>query len=171
MILLLTTASEGNTALGNTIVTMLAFIILLLVVKRFAWSAFMNMLEQRRLKIQNDLDSANADKESAANLKKESQDVLASARQEANQIILAAKKQSLQIQDNMVREAKEEVDHMRHAAKVEISQERSRIMNELKVELSDISIEIAEKILFREITDQDHHRIIDEFINGMDDAR
>lgn len=171
MFILLTTAEAGNTALGNTIVTMLAFVILLLVVKKFAWGAFTQMLDQRQARIQNDLDSAISDKEAAAALKKEAQDTLAKARTEANQIILAAKKQSLQIQDNMIKEAKDEVQHMHQSASTEIAQERSRIMNELKTELSDIAIEIAEKILHREISNQDHHHLIDEFINGMDDAK
>lgn len=162
--------TSGNTSLGNAIVTMVAFVLLLLVVKRFAWTAYMNMLTQRRQMIENDLTSAAEDREIAAQARKEAKELLANARQESNQIILAAKKQSLQIQDNMIKEAKEEVEQMLHAAKTEISQERSRTMNELKTELSDIAIEIAEKVLHREVTDQDHRQLIDEFINGMDDV-
>lgn len=167
--LLLMNASTGNTALGNTIVTLIAFIILLAIVKKFTWQPFMTMLEKRRSLIEGDIQKAAEEKALSIQAKQEAQQALREARSEANQIILTAKKQSLQIQDNMVKEAKEEAEQIREAAKNEMAQERARIFNEVKNELSDIAIEIAEKILHREISNKDHHNLINDFIQGMDD--
>ncbi|MBD3949336.1 F0F1 ATP synthase subunit B [Tuanshanicoccus lijuaniae] len=167
--ILSTTAETPNTALGNTIVTMVAFVVLLLIVKHFTWQPFMKMLEKRHQIIQNDLTHAANEKEASVKAKQEAQQLLKEARQEATQIIMQAKKQGLQVQDNMIKEAKEEVARMRESAEQEVAQERTRILNEVKGELTDISIEIAEKILRREISNADYHRLVEEFIHGMDD--
>lgn len=167
--MLLVNNPTGNTALGNTIVTMIAFVILLAIVKKFTWEPFMKMLETRRQMIDSDLSMAAAEKQAGIDSKKEAQEILNKARLEVNELILNAKKQSLQIQDSMIKEAKEEVAQLHLSAKQEIAQERTRILNEVKGELTDISIEIAEKILRREITNQDYHLLIEDFIQGMDD--
>ena len=91
------------------------------------------------------------------------------ARAEATQIILQAKKQSLQVQDTMLKEAKEEVIRMKETAQKDIALERRRMLSDLRAELTDISIEIAEKIIQREIKPEDYHRLVDDFIEGMDD--
>lgn len=167
--ILLATDEVGNTALGNTIVTMIAFVVLLVIVKKFTWEPFMTMLEKRRQVIEQNLAYAANEKQASDIAKQEAQATLKAARIEANEIILNAKKQSLQIQDMMIKEAKEEVAQMRESAQQEIAQERTRILNEVKCELTDISIEIAEKILRREITDKDYHALIDDFIREMDE--
>lgn len=167
--MLIVYASSGNTALGNTIVTMIAFVALLMIIKKFTWEPFMSMLAQRRQIIEGDLAQAAEEKATSTKAKEDAQQALKDARAEANQIILAAKKQSLQIQDNMIKEAKEEIARLHESANQEIEQDRERILNEIKNEVSDISIEIAEKILRREIKEEDYHKLVDDFIAGMDD--
>ncbi|MBK0348182.1 F0F1 ATP synthase subunit B [Aerococcaceae bacterium zg-ZJ1578] len=167
--LLLTTTESPNTALGNTIVTMVAFVILLLIVKHFTWQPFMKTLGKRHQIIQDDLADAAHAKEESIKAKQEAQQLLKDARHEATQIIMNAKKQALQVQDTMIKDAKEDIARMREAAEQEAAQERTRILNEVKGELTDIAIEIAEKILHREITNADYHRLVEEFIHGMDD--
>lgn len=169
MIILSTQAHTANPALGNTIVTLVSFIILMLIIRKYAWGALMNILIQRETQIKDELAKAANELEESEQANREAQVALREARAEATQIILQAKKQSLQVQDTMLKEAKEEVDQMRAAAQKDIELERRRMLNEIKAELTDISIEIAEKILRREIKSEDYHRLIDDFIQEMDD--
>lgn len=169
MIILNTQAHAANPALGNTIVTLISFVILMLIIRKYAWRPMMNVLIQRETQIKDELAKATSELEESEQANKEAQIALREARAEATQIILQAKKQSLQIQDTMLKEAKEEVNQMRTAAQKDIELERRRMLNEIKAELTDISIEIAEKILRREIKSEDYHRLIDDFIQEMDD--
>ncbi|WP_124057529.1 F0F1 ATP synthase subunit B [Vaginisenegalia massiliensis] len=161
-------ASE-NTSLGHTLVTLIAFILLLLIVKKYAWGPLMEILIKRETIVKNDLESAAKAKKDSFEMNKEAQIKLKDARAEATQIILQAKKQALQIQDNMLKEAKDEVVRMQEAAQKDIEMERRRMLNDMKNELTDISIEIAEKIVQREINNDDYARLVEDFIKGMDE--
>lgn len=165
-IILLT--ATANPALGNTLITLVSFIILLVIVKKYAWKPFVNILVQREEGIKQTLQQAKEELEQSKEANRQAQLALKDARAEATQIMLNAKKQSLQVQDTMLKDAKEEVNRMRETATKDIEQERRRMLNDIKGELTDISIEIAEKILRREITSNDYHRLIDDFIQEMD---
>lgn len=162
-------SATANPALGNTLVTLVSFIILMLIIRKYAWKPMMQVLIQRETDIRDSLQKAADELEESKQMNREAQETLRQARSDATQIVLQAKKQSLQIQDTMLKEAKEEVQQMREAAQKDIEQERRRMLNEIKGELTDISIEIAEKILRREIKSEDYHRLIDDFIQEMDD--
>ena len=158
-----------NTSLGHTIVTLVAFVILLLIVKHFAWGPLTKILSERKQVIDHDIQTAASEKAAAQDANRYAQLALRDARAEATQIILQAKKQSLQVQDTMLKEAKEEVIRMKETAQKDIALERRRMLSDLRAELTDISIEIAEKIIQREIKPEDYHRLVDDFIEGMDD--
>mgnify|MGYP000845155888 FL=1 len=158
-----------NTSLGHTIVTLVAFVILLLIVKRFAWGPLTKILLERKQVIDHDIQTAASEKAAAQDANRDAQLALRDARAEATQIILQAKKQSLQVQDTMLKEAKEEVIRMKETAQKDIALERRRMLSDLRAELTDISIEIAEKIIQREIKPEDYHRLVDDFIERMDD--
>ena len=161
--------SSGNTALGHTVMTMISFIVLLLIIRKVAWGPLMNILEERAKKITDDISTAENEKAESEEANREAQADLRQAKTEASQIILQAKKQSVLVQDSMINDAKAEVERMQEAARREIEMERKRIMHEMREEITSISIEVAEKVLKREIKEEDHRRIVDDFIQGMDD--
>ncbi|UUX33989.1 F0F1 ATP synthase subunit B [Fundicoccus culcitae] len=165
---LLLTASQ-NTALGNTIITLVAFVILLLIIKKVAWGPLMNILEDRRATVNADLDKASTERATAQEANLEAQKNLKEAKSEASQIVLQAKQQSLQIQDNMMEEAKAEVLQMQTTARADIERERQQVMANVKTDITNIAIEIAEKIIQREINPADHQHLIEDFIQEMDD--
>ncbi|MGO4936734.1 F0F1 ATP synthase subunit B [Fundicoccus sp. Sow4_H7] len=165
---LLLTANH-NTALGNTIITLVAFVILLVIVKKVAWGPLMNILEARRETINADLSKASTERASAQEAKLEAQKILKNAENEAAKIVLQAKQQSLQIQDNMMEEAKANVVQLKTAAKADMERERQQTMGNMKSEITNIAIEIAEKIIKREINATDHQNLIEDFIQEMDD--
>lgn len=167
MTVLLSTES-ANPALGNTLVTLVSFIILVVIVRRFVWGPLMKVLIEREMSIQDALSKAELATQESTATQREAQLALKDARQEATQLILQAKKQALSIQDTMLKATKEEIEQMRQAAQKEIDLERKRMLNDIKCEVTAVSIEIAEKILKREITSQDHQRLVEDFIQEMD---
>lgn len=109
-------SATANPALGNTLVTLVSFIILMLIIRKYAWKPMMQVLIQRETDIRDSLQKAADELEESKQMNREAQETLRQARSDATQIVLQAKKQSLQIQDTMLKEAKEEVQQMREAA-------------------------------------------------------
>jgi len=79
-------AAEPSTTLGTIIVVSGAFLILMLLIKKYAWTAITEMLQKREDKIANDLDSAEQSRLAAAELEKERQQKLLSSKTEAADI-------------------------------------------------------------------------------------
>ena len=67
-------------------------------------------------------------------------------------------------------EAKTEAANIRAAAEADIAQERKKAVNDLKNEIGGMAVEIAGKVVEREIKQQDHQALIDEFIQNVGDA-
>ena len=74
---------------------------------------------------------------------------------------------TLRLEDEIVKDAKDKAEGMVRQADREISQERKKAMNEIKDDISAISVEIAEKVIGREINQEDHDKMIDSFIDDI----
>ena len=91
------------------------------------------------------------------------------AEESAREIVSDATRRANERAEEIVREAKTEADRLRRRADEEIAQERKKALNEVKNEISDISVEIAEKVVGREIREEDHREMIDSFIRDLED--
>ena len=84
--------NSGNTALGHTLMTMISFIVLLLIIRKFAWAPLLNILDERAKKIHDDLSKAESEKTDSLEANRLAQDDLRKSKTQASQIILQAKK-------------------------------------------------------------------------------
>ena len=163
--MLLTTLVVGETAPSTTLGTMIvvsgAFLILMLLLKKYAWGAIVDILTQREEKIANDLDSAEQSRVAAAKMEKERQQQLLSSRSEAAEIIKNAKESGEQTRQKTLKETTAEVTRLREKARTDISQER---------EEADLSLQIAAKILNKELTPDAHEALIDSYIESLGKA-
>ena len=163
--MLLTILVVGETAPSTTLGTMIvvsgAFLILMLLLKKYAWGAIVDILTQREEKIANDLDSAEQSRVAAAKMEKERQQQLLSSRSEAAEIIKNAKESG---------ETTAEVTRLREKARTDISQEREEALSSVKNEVADLSLQIAAKILNKELTPDAHEALIDSYIESLGKA-
>lgn len=134
--------------------TTLVFVILLLLLKKFAWKPILGAVHTREDNIQKALDSAKEAEEKMSALTAENEDLLKQAREERDIILREAK----QAKETIVSEAKgvaqKEADRILVAANEQIANERMRAITELKNEVGKLSLEIAEKILSTELDDK-----------------
>ena len=140
--------------LGLIVWTVLAFLIVLFILKKFAWGPILKGLNDRESNIANSLATAEKVKLEMAQLKSENEALLASAREERAAMLKEAK----DIRDKMINEAKDEAKQQ--AAKI-ISDAHASIQNQKMAALTDIKnqvgkmvIEISEKTLRREMSDK-----------------
>lgn len=163
-------AIGAATSAGNTLVVLISFLILLLLLKKFAWKPVTEMMEKRSETIANDLDNAKNSKEEASRLATEQQNKLADMQKESAIIIQQAQTNAAKIEKDLIEETKISIAQMKKQAKMDIDFERESALNKAKNEVSLLSLQIAEKLIGKEIDNQTHAQLVDEFIERLADS-
>ena len=91
-------------------------------------------------------------------------------RTEANQIVATAQKTATARSEEIVGEARAQAAALKQKAEADIAQERKKAVNEVKDEIGGMAMEIASKVVEREIKEADHQDLIDEFIKNVGEA-
>lgn len=142
----------------------ISFSITLWILGKYAWKPIMKSLKQRAEKIQNSIDAAEQAKLEVENLKEENKKVMAEARAERDKLLQEAK----EIKDKMIRsaeqEAKEKANKVIEDARVQIESEKNKALSELKASIADLTIDISEKIIMRELDNKQKQK---DYINEL----
>lgn len=152
---------------GDMVFYAVAFVLLLWLIKIFAWKPVNEMMQKRADKISDDIDSAEKSRVEAEALAKQRQDALANSRQEASSIVDSAKKQGQQQRDGIVADAQNEVLTLKQNAQKDIEQQRQDALLNARNDVADLSIEIASKIIQKELSANDQKALIDSYIEGL----
>lgn len=158
------------TSAGNTLVVLISFLILLLLLKKFAWKPVTEMMERRSEAIANDLDNAKKANEEANRLATEQKTKLAGMQKESAEIIEQAQTNAAKIEKDLLEETKVSIMQMKKQAKIDIELERQRALDDAKNEISLLSLQIAEKLIGKEINPETHVQLVDEFIERLADS-
>ena len=142
---------------------------MLLLVKHYAWGPVSDMMEKRRQKVINDLDSAASDRKKAETLANEREAALKNSRQEATQILSDAKTNAQNTGKEIVASANEDAAAIRKKANEEAAKAKSDALNAARDEVADISVAIAEKVIAKNLSAEDQKDLVDQFIKGLDD--
>lgn len=159
----------GETSLGHALMTFISFFILLYCIHRFAWKPIMAILEKRRHIIEKDLQESHQKKISAIQANEEANERLMTAKMEASHIISGAKKQGEHLTQQLKEEAERDIEEMKTQAKQRLEFEREHALAELEETVANVSLGLAEKILQRDIKEEDHRRLINDFIHRLED--
>jgi len=143
-----------NPGVGLVFWTLLAFIIVFFILKKFAWKPILESLKEREAGIAESIASAESMKIEMAAMKSENEAVLAEAREERAKMIKEAK----EVSDKMIGEAKEkargEFDRIVAEAQGAITQQKNAALTDVKNQVGSLVLDIAEKVLRRELSDK-----------------
>lgn len=146
--------------------TVLVFAILVFLLAKFAWKPILNMVEERTKNIEDALNSAENAKKEMAGLKAENEQIMKEARAERDKIVKEAREMKDKIIEESKETAKAEADKIMVQARKLIEDEKRAAMNELKDQVATLSVEIAEKILMRELSDKKgQSELINDILN------
>ena len=134
--------------------TVLIFLVLVFLLAKFAWKPILKMVEERTKNIEDALNSAENAKKEMAGLKAENEQIMKEARAEHDKIVREAREMKDKIIEESKETAKAEADKILAQARKLIDDEKRAVMNELKDQVASLSIEIAEKILTKELSDK-----------------
>ena len=142
----------------------------LVIFKKFLLKPIKQVIADRRAKADSEIADAQKLRTEAEAMKAEYEQNLQNARTEANQIVSAAQKTATARSEEIVGEARAQAAALKQKAEADIAQERKKAVNEVKDEIGGIAMEIASKVVEREIREEDHRDLIDEFIKNVGEA-
>ncbi len=142
----------------------------LVIFKKFLLKPIKQVIADRKAKADSEIADAQKLRTEAEAMKAEYEQNLQNARTEANQIVATAQKTATARSEEIVGEARAQVAALKQKAEADIAQERKKAVNEVKDEIGGIAMEIASKVVEREISEKDHKDLIDEFIKNVGEA-
>ena len=142
----------------------------LVIFKKLLLNPVKKVIAERKAKADSQLADAEKLRTEAEAMKAEYEQNLQNARTEANQIVAAAQKTAAARSEELLGEARAQAAALKQKAEADIAQERKKAVNEVKDEIGGMAMEIASKVVEREIKEADHQDLIDEFIKNVGEA-
>ncbi|KXH83982.1 F0F1 ATP synthase subunit B [Sporosarcina sp. HYO08] len=164
-------ALNNRLNLGDIIVTVTFFTILMILLKKFAWGPLMGVMDQRAELIANEIEAAEKSRQESQKLLDEQQSLLKEARESAQAIVENARKQGETQREELVVAARAEVNRMKEAATLEIATEKEKAVAAVREEFVSLSILAASKVLGKEISEEDNRALIEETIVKAGEGR
>ena len=147
----------------------LFFLVLLLILGKFAWPSILTAIRTRNESIRNALKAADKAKNEMAKLKADNERMLEEARIERDALLKEARQLKEQFIADAREKAEEEAKRLIRNARVTIRDERSAAIREIKVQMAKLSVEIAEKILREKLKDgKEQKKLVDKLISETD---
>lgn len=158
---------EFDLTLGFIIANFLGLFVLLYLA---LWDPIINMLDTRAATISNDLDTAAGRRQEAEDLKKQYGELMLSARQERQAMVQQGRKEGDAERERIVGEARDESARIVAQTQQELEAETGKARTALRQEIGGLSVQIAEKILTREIKPADNDRLVSDFLSKVQQA-
>lgn len=136
-------------------------------IKRFLFKPINEMLAKRKAMADAEISDATKAKEEAIAMKTEYEQNMQDARTKASEILSSAQKTAAIQSEEILKEANAQAAAMKEKAEKDIAQEKRKAVNEIKDEIGGMAVEIAGKVIEREISEEDHTKLIDEFIANV----
>ena len=136
-------------------------------IKRFLFKPINEILEKRRTLADTQIRDAQEAKAKADAIKEEYEQNMQEAKAKANEILAGAQRTAAIQSEEILKEASRQAAAMKSKAENDIAQEKRKAVNEIKDEIGSIAMEIAGKVIEREISEEDHAKLIDEFISNV----
>lgn len=154
--------------IGLVFWTVLIFLLLLFLLRKFAWKPINNAVKNREESIRSALEAADVAKEEMKQLQADNEKIIKEARAERDQMMKEAK----QVKETIISEAREKADiearKMIEIARMNIQNEKASAISEIKKQVAKLSVDIAESILREELKDDKKRKeLVDKLLEDI----
>ena len=153
---------------GLIIWTWLVFVVLFLVLKKYAWPSILSVTEQREETIRRQLEEAEQANAKAQALLAEQQKLLGESRTQAQSMLAEAKSAAERERAAAVQKTRDEQDQLLARARREIAAEGEKARQELRREAVDLSLAAASKLIGERLGADADKKIVMEFLSGLE---
>lgn len=143
-------------------------IVLIFLLKKFAWKPILDSLNSREEGIKNALDSAEKARKEMQNLNADNEKLLQEARLQRDSLLKEARELKEKIVTEASSEAQEKADKIVAQAQVTIQNEKNAALADIKNQVAELSIQIAEKVIRKELSSSEQqYRLVEEMLEDV----
>ncbi len=154
--------------IGLIIWQIIVFVLLFLLLTKLAWKPIINSLKDRERSIQDALDTAEKARLEMSQLKSDNEKLLKEAREERDRILREAREVSIKMKEESQHAAKKISDKIVEDARAAINIEKQAAMKEVKVQVAMFSLEIAEKLMKKNLSgDKAQKDLVETYVKDL----
>jgi F-type H+-transporting ATPase subunit b len=153
---------------GLMIWTLLAFVVAMLVLRKYAWPQITRILDQRQTQIEDSIDAAERTRQEADQLLAEYRERLAEARNQADEIVAKAERAGEVAEREALDAAKEKREDLLEQTRRDIQAETQRAIQEIRREVADLTVLATEKVTKKTLSPDDQKRLVEEALAELD---
>jgi F-type H+-transporting ATPase subunit b len=153
---------------GLFIWTIVVFLALLTLLRKFAWRPLLQALEVRQQTIRQSLDDADRAKKELQRLQEESAQIVREARVEAEAIVSRSRSDAERLKEEIRQKARADAESIVRTAERQIQLETQQALRQIRDEAADMSVAIASKLIQRNLSKADNQRLIDEALKQIE---
>jgi len=148
--------------------TLVTFLILLGLLKKFAWGPILGAMNAREDGIKNDLDNARKEREEAQRLLEDHRGLLNQARKERAEAVEAGRRDAERLKTEILEEARKQREQLLKQAEVQIDAGLRQARAALKGEAADLAIQAAGKLMGRNLDDATQRRLVEDYLADLE---
>lgn len=148
----------------DAVYQLVAILVLLALLKKYAWGPLLGVMQKREEHIANEIDSAENSRKEANQYLEEQRALLKEARQEAQSLIEGAKKQGELQREEIITASRAEAERMIESAKLQIDQQKEQAVSAIREQVTSLSVLIASKVIEKELSAKDQEKLINDYI-------
>ena len=152
---------------GVLLLTVCNFLLLVYLLKKFAWGPVINALEKRENQLAQDKQTAADARQSAENLKKELDERLAQISNEAAQKMAAAVKAGEAQKEQLLAQAKEQAERLLEQAKTQIEAEKNKALADVRGEIANLSVLAASRVIEQQVKEDGADEIVAQVLKEV----
>jgi F-type H+-transporting ATPase subunit b len=156
---------------GLIIWTIITFVVLLLILRKFAWGPILTALENRERTIKENVAQAQKTREEAERLLADYHGKLDSIKEEARKIVEEGRQKGEKTREELLARARKEYDEQLERAKKEIDLAKKKAVDEVQRYVVDLTLDVASKVTAMSLKDEDHRRLARETLAGAGKLR
>ena len=149
---------------GLIIWTIITFLVVLLVLKKFAWPQLLASLDEREKRISDAIAAAEQARQEAEEVLHEHRQKLAAADEEARKVVAEAREAGANVRQTIVSQAREEAERMLDQARTSIESEKRAAIAELRRETANLAVQAAGALIDANLDDEKNRGLVDDLI-------
>src|SRR5262245_35505538 len=153
--------------LGTIIWTLITFVILALLLKRYAWGPLLQMLDAREKSVKDSLEAAERARAEADETLRRNQEILAGARRETQALLEQGRKESETLRAEILAQARQEAQGLVEQGKRQVQFEQKQAIDSLRRQVADLAIGAAERLIHAELDDARHREIVADYVKSL----
>jgi F-type H+-transporting ATPase subunit b len=147
--------------------TLVGFLLLVWILGKYAWGPVINLLDERRDKIRKDYEDAEKTRDEAGELKADFESKLGDIKSIERERVQEAVKRGEGLADNIVAKARQDADATREKVSQDLEIESQKAQVQLRDTVVSLAVGAAEKVIREKLDDQQHRKLIEEYIDGL----